>query len=401
MQTKMYVQSALLMALLLGTNVIGAEAAAKEDIRRPIPPLVMEPGPVIPAKPYKPIVPAPVVKNEKNIELVFVLDTTGSMGGLIQGAKDKIWYIVNDVLQHQKKGTKVRIGLVAYRDKGDDYITKETGLSEDLDKVYATLMEYKAQGGGDTPEDVRQALWKGVHAMQWSKSSSNLSKIVFLVGDAPPHTDYTSYPTTVATAKEAKKNGIIINTIQCGNLPKTDQYWRDIAQYGGGEYFAIAQNGGTRTIATPFDEKLRQLSTKLDSGYIPYGSSKERKASSLRAMETREKMATATDEAMADRAVNKGINSYSYSSNDLIQGIENGKIKLSAVKKADLPENMQKMTEAERIAYVNGKIQERKDIRAEILKVSGQRTAYIRTNTTESAASFDQAVARALAKQIK
>ena len=89
----------------------------------------------------------PAFRSGKDVELVFVVDTTGSMGGLIQGAKTKIWTIVNEILQYQKKGTRVRIGLIDYRDRGDEYITQLTELSEYLDSIHHTLWSVRAAGG--------------------------------------------------------------------------------------------------------------------------------------------------------------------------------------------------------------------------------------------------------------
>src|SRR5688572_25755260 len=122
--------------------------------------------------------------NRDTLEMVFVLDTTGSMGGLIDGAKQRIWGIINDVMQKPSK-PRVRVGLVAYRDNGDEYVTKVLPITEDLDKAYTTLMDYRADGGGDTPENVRRALADGVRNAGWSHARSNLAQIVFLVGDAP------------------------------------------------------------------------------------------------------------------------------------------------------------------------------------------------------------------------
>ena len=81
------------------------------------------------------------------IDVVFVLDTTGSMGGLIQAAKEKIWSIASTMASAQP-APGIRIGLVAYRDRGDDYVTKVVDLSSDLDSVYAKLMDFAANGGG-------------------------------------------------------------------------------------------------------------------------------------------------------------------------------------------------------------------------------------------------------------
>lgn len=375
-----------------------AEAVTKETAKpdkiKP-PHLIMAPGPVIPKTPT-------IVPTTKNIEITFVVDTTGSMGGLIQGAKTKIWNIVNEVMQYQKKGTKVKVGLVAYRDRGDAYVVKTTELSENLDKIYADLMGFKAQGGGDEPEDVRQALAAGLSSIQWGKTNKNLTKIIFLVGDAKPHTDYQDQPSTISTAKKAKQQGIIINTIQCGHLRETDKYWRAIAQYAGGEYFAIAQDGGTQTIVTPYDIELRKLSDELDKDYIPYGSLKEQKASRERAASVKGAMASAPEEAVADRAINKSLNSYSYSTNDLVQSVENGTVKLADITADQLPVNMQKMTVEAREQYIKEKIAQRKAVRAQIMAVSKQRAAYIKANApTQSKSSFDTAVAKALRKQIK
>src|SRR6185369_677858 len=199
--------------------------------------------------------------NGPTMEMVFVLDTTGSMGGLLTGAKQRIWGIVNDVMQSSSLSS-VKVGLVAYRDRGDQYITQVLPLTEDLDKVYSTLMDYEAQGGGDEKEDVRQGLLDGVARAGWSQSSSNNAQILFLVGDAPPH-DYADERDPLATADLAVKQGIIVNTIQCGTSPTTKVVWEAIARRGQGQYFVISQDGGVQTISTLYDEQLSQLGTRL------------------------------------------------------------------------------------------------------------------------------------------
>src|ERR1044071_1807319 len=121
--------------------------------------------------------PNPEANAEKTLEMVFVLDTTGSMGGLIDGAKQRIWGIINEVKQTPAH-PNVRVGLVAYRDTGDAYVTQVLPVTNDLDKVYTTLMEYRADGGGDGPEDVRQALADGVRRAGWSKPTATTAQIV-------------------------------------------------------------------------------------------------------------------------------------------------------------------------------------------------------------------------------
>ncbi|HSB26909.1 MAG TPA: vWA domain-containing protein, partial [Pyrinomonadaceae bacterium] len=143
--------------------------------------------------------PIAVSTNQATLEMVFVLDTTGSMGGLIEGAKQRIWGIVNEVMQSSSHPS-VKIGLVAYRDRGDQYVTQVLPLTDDLDKVYSTLMNYDAAGGGDGPENVRRALADGLTRAGWSNSSANLAQVIFLVGDAPPHNDYNDEQDTLMSA---------------------------------------------------------------------------------------------------------------------------------------------------------------------------------------------------------
>src|SRR4051812_47335548 len=82
--------------------------------------------------------PAPGAGKKPKVEVVFCLDTTGSMGGLIDGAKAKIWAICNQIAGG-KPTPDLRVGLVAYRDKGDDYVTKVFDLTDDLDRVHGEL----------------------------------------------------------------------------------------------------------------------------------------------------------------------------------------------------------------------------------------------------------------------
>ena len=176
------------------------------------------------------------------VEVAFVLDTTGSMGGLIEGAKRKIWSIATATVD-SNPDADIRMGLVAYRDIGDEYVTKKFELTTDIQDLYAKLLELKARGGGDWPESVNEALDTAVNKMKWT-DGGDVRRIVFLVGDAPPHMDYeqdTKYPVTL---KVAKQKDIIVNAVLAGDAQDTARVWRDIAQNGNGRFIPIPQDGG-------------------------------------------------------------------------------------------------------------------------------------------------------------
>lgn len=349
--------------------------------------------------------PHQLVKTAATVELVFVLDTTGSMGGLLEGAKTKIWSIVNEIMQaRSSQNMQVKVGLVAYRDRGDDYVTKVTPLSSNLDEVYAQLMGFRAEGGGDTPEDVRTAMLHALEKVGWSQSNSHTSQIMFLVGDAPPHDDYREVQDTVTTSKKARQSGIIINTIQCGNMQETVTPWRTIAQYGGGEYFAIEQGGGVNAIATPYDAELSQLGEKIGQTYLAYGKTEKRRAKQEKqaAMESRV-AAAAPAPAAADRAVNKAINSNAYDEADLVQQVAKGSTSLGSIAQADLPDALASLKPEQRQAKLDQTIAERRALQARILELSKQRDEFLAKQSRKAGpkTGFDASVAAALAKQIK
>jgi len=342
------------------------------------------------------------------MEMVFVLDTTGSMGGLLTGAKERIWGIVNEVMQTSKLSS-VKVGLVAYRDRGDRYITQVLPLTEDLDKVYSTLMDYEAQGGGDEPEDVRRALAEGVSQAGWSRTSPGNAQILFLVGDAPPH-DYVDEPDTLTTADLAVKQGIIVNTIQCGSSAMTQQVWEAIARRGQGQYFLIPQNGGVQTISTPYDDQLSQLGSRLGGTYMSYGGGGG--VAGVQYRETQKQAADAYESIVAkrsapsvaaERTVNKALNSKAYIG-DLLQDIENGSTKLESVKTEDLPSELQKLSPEERKQEIEKRLAERSEIRKQIMELSKQRTEYIaserKKRTGGAQNGFDVAVSAALREQL-
>jgi len=353
--------------------------------------------------------PVDLNNESPTLEMVFVLDTTGSMGGLLEGAKQRIWGIVNEVMQSPSHPA-VKIGLVAYRDRGDRYVTQVLPITEDLDKVYTTLMEYEASGGGDAPEDVRRALADGVQKAGWSRSTSRLAQVLFLVGDAPPHNDYQDEEDVLATAGEAMEQGIVVNTIQCGSASETKQVWESIAERGQGQYFAIPQTGGVQAIATPYDEDLSKLGTKLGGTYLAYGGGAGAEGDRFRAdaRKTAEVSETtvaesAPAEARALRSINKAVNAKAYIG-DLLQNIENGSVKLESVAEADLPEDLKKLSPSERKQEVDKRLAERKEIRNQIMALSKQRTDYIAAQQKKQVGSgqnsFDVAVSAALKQQL-
>ncbi len=341
--------------------------------------------------------------SESRIDVVFVLDTTGSMGGLIEGAKQKIWEIANRIATAQPRPV-IRMGLVAYRDRGDEYVTKLTALTSDLDAVYSNLMGFVATGGGDGPESVNQALNEALTKFEWDTGEKTL-RLIYLVGDAPPHMDYAQdqlYPETCARAAKA---GLIVNTVQCGGDPETARVWQEIARSSEGNYVAIEQKGGVVAIATPFDAEIAELGKKIDATVIGYGT-KEAQREQAQRMTVSESLARgAPAPASADRAVFKSGAAGAAAvggRQELVNDLKAGKVQVRELKDEELPPEMQKLSVEEREKYVAEKSKEREAIQKQITDLNIKRQKFMddeRAKAGVTKDSFDAAVFRALKEQ--
>jgi Mg-chelatase subunit ChlD len=361
--------------------------------------------PVIDAKRVgDPLPTDPVTGQGKaKIDVVFVLDTTGSMGGLIQTAKEKIWSIATTMASAQPT-PDIRIGLVGYRDRGDQYVTRVIDLSADLDSVYAELMDFHADGGGDTPESVNEALYEAVHRMSWSQDEQAY-RAVFLVGDAPPHMDYQDdvrYPEIVA---EAGARGIVVNTVQCGNIPSTTGPWRQIASLGGGRYFQVEQAGGAIALATPFDEEIASLSAQLDGTRLYYGSEEEKATMQRKVDATTKLHELASVGAKARRAAfnaSAAGESNFTGENELVSDVTSGRVDLDKIAPDALPETLQALAPAEKEEAIQRLADERAELQERISRLAGRRDEYLEKQVAEAGGakdSLDQKIFDAVREQ--
>lgn len=343
--------------------------------------------------------PSPNENRKPQIEVCFVLDTTGSMSGLIEGAKQKIWAIANEMIS-AKPTPELKIGLVGYRDRGDDYVVKSFPMTDDLDAMYARLRAFEAGGGGDTPESVNEALDEAIHKMKWSDDRSVL-KIIFLVGDAPPHMDYANAPQYPELCRAAAKSDLIINTVQCGGIAETTPIWKEIAKMSEGSYAAIAQSGNMAVIATPMDEKLAELNRKIGATLIPYGDA------SLRS-EVMAKQATAEAApapAAADRlSYNARTRKAVQGAGELLDALASDQLKLENIEQKNLPADWQKLSRAELEKLIAKAREERAALQKEIAEVSQKRGAFIAEETKRTSAagkgdSFDAEVMQIIRQQ--
>jgi hypothetical protein len=327
--------------------------------------------------------PAPQPAAAHRVDLVFAVDTTGSMGGLLDGAKRTVWSIASHIRQVDPNAD-LRVGLVAYRDLGDEYVTKDLPLTTDLDAVFAELSSYVAAGGGDEPEDVDAALYDAVHKMAWRDDAK---KMIFLVGDAPP-ASRNDVPRFEVSARDAHDKQIILNAIRCGNAEDTAVAWQKIASLGGGEFSTVAENGGVQQVATPYDAKLAELSHDIDTTAVIYGDAPVHAHYATKMAAT----AVAAAPAMADRAAYYAAKpSAKRDAEDITEGVATGGMGVGALDDNKLPADLQGLSKDELKEKIEERAAKRAAAQKELADVAKQRAVYLRDHAT-GPSGFDDAV---------
>lgn len=344
----------------------------------------------------EPVAAIATPEGARPVEVVFALDTTGSMGGLIDAAKENIWAIARSMASAQPQ-PEIRIGLVGYRDRGDDYITRVIPLSEDLDSVYAQLMDFQAGGGGDGPEAVNQALHAALHEIQWSRNPMAY-QVIFLVGDAPPHMDYqddVKYPDTV---KAAAARGIVVNTIQAGDAAETRSDWLAIAELGQGAHFQVGQQGDAVAVATPFDADMARLSRELDATRLYFGDARAQERAAGKLAATDKLNAGASTTSLARRAAFNASASGAKNllgDQELVDAVSSGRVDLASVDEKELPAELRDLSAEDRRSKLAETKAKRDSLQSQIAALSGERERFI-----ENELARDADVAQSLDHQI-
>jgi Mg-chelatase subunit ChlD len=340
------------------------------------------------------------------MEVVFVLDATGSMGSMIANAKDKIWAIATTMAQSEP-APELSIGVIAYRDRTDSYVTKQLPLTNSIDELYTQLLEIQAAGGGDMPESVNQGLSEAVFDYQWDTNPTTLRSI-YLIGDCPPHLDYHDDIHYRESCAEARKKDILINTIQCGVNSSTTPIWKEIAQLGGGVYLSLDQSGNNFAISTPYDTELARKAKELDGTRLYYGQNAidESNRKKMVAEAIYEK---SNDEEEARRGIYNATTSSGRKSflgeGELIQAYADKRVDAGQLTESELPEELKNRTPEERKKYLDTKLEERQKIEAEIKALNAKREAYIQeqleARKSEAKNSFNNQLHNVFREQAK
>ncbi|MDP9955593.1 hypothetical protein J2X97_001230 [Epilithonimonas hungarica] len=204
---------------------------------------------------------------KRPLDLVFVVDATGSMGDEINYLKSELLDVLEKV-ESNLKNTNVRYGSVFYRDNGDEYVTRKFDFSNNAENLINFIKKQDADGGGDTPEAVVEAMESSIDGLDWSNENS--TKIMFLLLDAPPHLSDGNIEKLYQKIKSASEKGITIIPIAASDTDKQTEYlMRTFALLTNGTYTFLTNDSGIgnnhiKPTASEYEvEKLNDLLLRL------------------------------------------------------------------------------------------------------------------------------------------
>jgi Mg-chelatase subunit ChlD len=199
----------------------------------------------------------PASAQRARLDLVFLIDATGSMGDEIGKLKASLRSIANEVAQLPSRPDTC-FGLVAYRDRGDAFLVRRHDFTNDLGGFQSVLDALQANGGGDYPEAMNEALHETVHRLSWR--GTDATRLVVLLADAPPHLDYGG-PQYDEDMLAALGKGIKVFSVGASGLDKQGEYvQRQIAQYTGGRFVVLTYREAHNPASGPGRETVHDVS---------------------------------------------------------------------------------------------------------------------------------------------
>lgn len=374
------------LALLGAAGATGAQDAAHTDLA----PRAEE----VETAPVTAVPPA----ETRAVDLAICLDTSGSMSGLIDSAKQKLWSIVNDLALAEPEPV-LRVALLTYGNDGHDpesgWVRIDVPLTTDLDLISQRLFALGTNGG---TELVGRVVDRATGSLEWSADPGAL-KLIVVAGNESADQD-REVPFQEA-CKRAITAGVMINSIYCGaDSDPIARGWEQVSRLADGHFATIDHDDGLVVVETPFDEELHALSVSVNDTYVPLGAAGREGWANQVAQDSN--AAGLNDSAAASRAATK-CSTLFRKGWDLVEACQAEDFDWSTLEDEDLPEEMRGLDLAGRKAYVASKRAERESMHAHMAELARKReawrTAYVQLNGLDDSRAFDQALRGALRSQ--
>ncbi len=334
------------------------------------------------------------------VEVVICLDTSGSMSALLDTVRHRLWEIVDEV-DRLAPEAELRVALLTFGSPGiasaeEGYVVVRSDLTDDLDQIYAAVMELSTSGGD---EYVGWVVHSALEQLSWS-SAQGVERILFVAGNESADQGKEVHDFRV-TVGEASERGIRVNAMFAGGHSQgVHAGWQAVALAGEGMYVAIDKQRGTVDVATPYDDDLSRLNDELNSTYVPYGEDGRRLQD--RMVELDNKARSLGARGSGSRFGSKGSGKYKVESWELVDAVASGRLEVDRLKQDKLPAELRGLSEAQLSAALAARGAERDRVKADLRKTSTERAAWLADWEAKQGAGsgLDDAIRAALRQQI-
>lgn len=324
----------------------------------------------------KPVAELPRDTVTDTVQIALVLDTSGSMDGLINQARSHLWKIVDQmgrmtrVVNGKARGVKIELALYEY---GNDtvpaaqgHIRQVTGFSTNLDAVGEQLNALFTNGG---TELAGQAITTVVKDLAWSKDPNAL-KFIFVAGNE----EFDQGSITAAQAmKVAAGKGVTVQLIFCGDQDPT---WSAAARLAKSDLLTIDQNHVARHIPAPQDDEILRLGQQLNTTYLAWGADGDESL----ARQQRQDASSAgigKQVALERMALKSNASSYDNANWDVVDALKRDGDFFKNARDAQLPAEMRGKNLEEKRAIVEKYAKQRTELQAQIAKLEAERTKFV------------------------
>lgn len=346
--------------------------------------------------------PGDSASQANKVQIAILLDTSGSMEGLIDQAKTQLWKVVNTFREAKRNGEVpfVEVALYEYGNSGlhigNQYIRQIEPMSRDLDEISRELFALKTNGGEEYCGAVIQ---RALSDLSWD-SSKQTYKVIFIAGNEP----FTQGPVDARQAcKDALSKGVVVNTIHCGSREQgIGGSWNDGAALAEGKFLIIDQDKAVAHIPAPQDAEISNLGVELNKTYLGYGKERAESARKQAAADADAAKNPAAGSSV-ERALTKASGNYENSGWDLVDGVRERKIDPAKLAADELPAEMRELEPGKRAAFIEEAAKRRAAIQKKIAELNGDREAYLQKERAKQAASggktLDEAIVETTREQ--
>ncbi len=343
--------------------------------------------------------PSVFVRTGPTVQIGILLDTSSSMDGLISQAKEQLWKIVNEVAKANKNNKEVviQVGLFEYGKDSlpqyEGYLQMLSPLTSDLDKVSQSLFELRTNGG---QEYAGKVILESINRFVWSQHKDDL-KLLIIAGNESFAQGSVPYEKAI---KKARANGVLVNTIFCGDGRRgINLQWKNGAILGGGNYFNINHNDRREYIETPYDDEIIMLGSSLNNTYLNYGSMQKRRAKKANIARQDMNAKTISKSSYIERNLVKSKSQYTEASTDMVSAYIANEPAVMAIAEAELPDELVGKSKKEIKEIMETKKKDRINLQKKIKDLEVKRESFISKTTKKDDKNLGNAIINSIRKQ--